>query len=184
MAEKSTEKPTVALQSQPADTTMPQEGQAIVGQGQGQRAASSAKKRQRESQRRFLEALPKAQGNISLAAQLAAIDRDIHYSWLHGNKEYAERFERARKASKQARVDMALARVMEKVARSEDKDTFAAAKLVLENEGQEYGYGQKPGTNVQVNTQVNSQQNNEPTITIDQWRTMAKKAVEPERKEE
>lgn len=169
--------PQTGANRQAAATTTQQEGQAIVGQT---RAAMSAKKAMLARQKAFLEALERAQGNISLAAQLAGIDRDVHYRWLHANKEYMERFEKAKKASKQARVDMALARVMELVAKSDHKDSFAASKLVLENEGQDYGYGQKPQTAVQVNTQVNTGAQ----ISIEQFRGMAKRAIEAKHEEE
>ena len=47
---------------------------------------------------------------------------------------------------------MALALVMEKVAKTDDKDSFQAAKLVLENEGKDLGYGgSKSNTVIQDN---------------------------------
>ncbi len=162
--------PQTGTTEQAATITSPSQGQPAVRQ---KSTALSAKKAMLERQKRFLEALKSAQGNISMAAQLASIDRDNHWRWM-ANKEYAERFGKVKRESKQARVDMALARVVELVAKTDHKDSFAAAKLVLENEGQDYGYGQKPGTNVQVNTQVNTG----PNITADQFREIARKTLE------
>ena len=120
-----------------------------------------------------LLALRKARGVVSFATQLSAIDRSTHYNWVKSDKNYAEKVEAIKIECRRERVDMALALVLEKIANKEDKDSFAAAKLVLENEGQEYGYGLKPGMAVQVNSHVNSG----PDITIEQFKAMARKAV-------
>lgn len=55
------------------------------------RKASLLKKVQ-ESKERFLNAYLEADGNISLAAEEAGIDRSTHYGWMEKDPEYAAKF--------------------------------------------------------------------------------------------
>jgi hypothetical protein len=54
-----------------------------------------AQSNMRESQERFLEALPRLQGNISLAAHQASVARRSHYDWLRRDPTYRARYQEA-----------------------------------------------------------------------------------------
>ena len=124
----------------------------------------------------MLAAIKNNGGHICRAAELAGIDRSTHVDWQQKDPVYA------RKVQELMAPRLYNAQLIMDTATTDYKNkpelAVKAAMFTLEHLGGELGY-QKPGTNVQVNTQVNAQQNTGPTITIDQWRAMAKKAVEP-----
>ena len=112
-------------------------------------------------------ALTKTKGVVTHAAQLAGVSRRSHSRWLKEDPAYAEAVELGRRE----RVDMALAVVLERVAKGE-QDALKAAMYVLDNEGQCIGYGLKPQTAVQVNTQVNA--GKEPSVPLSALREFLK----------
>ena len=123
----------------------------------------------------MLEALKAQGGHITNAAKLAGINRCTHIEWMQKYPNYREKVEEieaARLDHAQQTVD-----IMALDTKGNPALALKAAMFTLEHLGAELGY-QKPGMNVQVNTQVNQQNNNEPKISIEQWRGMARKALE------
>jgi len=132
------------------------------------------RKRTAKLQARMLEALEQQGGHISNASKLVGINRHRHAVWVANYPKYAEKAEEI--ADK--RLDNAQLVLDTSVMDYKNKPELAvkSAMFTLEHLGARIGY-QKPGTNVQVNTQVNTG----PSITLEQFREMARKALIPAR---
>ena len=98
----------------------------------------------------MLKFLYEQMGVVRQAAPKAGIDASTHYIWLARDQEYRKKVE----AVKNEILDMAEAVVIKKITEMDLK----AAIYYLDSKGYERGYGQKPGTAIQVNTAVNNQQ--------------------------
>ena len=124
----------------------------------------------RMNKARMLESLEKTHGIVSYAAKMAGISRRTHELWVKKDAIYRDKAARFREDA----LDMAESVVQTSMSMVREKPELAlkAASFYLENRGRERGYGQKPGMNVQTNVQVNA-----PTISIEQFREIARKAL-------
>lgn len=100
----------------------------------------------RERKKKFLKALEKTQGLVSLAMRISGIDSDCHYKWMKKDLEYKEKVEKI----EEDRLDMAEATVMAKISENDLK----AAMFYLENKGRRRGYGKSADVAVQVNNGI------------------------------
>ncbi|MCX6770758.1 MAG: hypothetical protein NTX79_01760 [Candidatus Micrarchaeota archaeon] len=129
------------------------------------RSTNSTQKRTRAAKEQMLKALERTMGTVSLAARLAGIDRGTHYHWLARDPKYKEAV---------WLVEEELKDTLESVAYSMALNKNPQILLAtLKAKCKDRGWGDSPQTAMHVNTQVNPG----PTITIEQFKAMARKAV-------
>lgn len=119
-----------------------------------------------ETRELFLTVLPTVKGRISTAAEMSEVSNSTVYKWIREDEEFARRVEDIQAVSKETRLDKA-----EDVLDTEleyGENPFQVAKYVLDNQGQNRGFGK--GRTVNVLTQVGIMGNypNDPQ-TPEEW---------------
>lgn len=90
-----------------------------------------------ESKERFLNAFLEAEGNISLAAEEAGIDRSTHYGWMEKDQEYATKFIIFQEALNEQEKRLFLAAYIN-VAKSGKMSIAKAAEMIGIDRGKHY----------------------------------------------
>ena len=130
------------------------------------RSTNSTQKRTRAAKEQMLKALERTMSTVSFAARLAGIDRGTHYHWLARDPKYKEAV---------WLVEEELKDTLESVAYSMALNKNPQVLLAtLKAKCKDRGWGDSPQTAMRTNVQVNS---HESTITIEQFKAMARKAV-------
>ena len=166
--------------------TLPDIAQAIAITEQAgiqhirQKTPTHATRKRNRLQERMLKALVEEKGIVTYAAEKIGLNRCTHYEWLANSPEYAKKYEAL------GLEDLVLDRAEKVVERQlelgdsnfshERALALNAATFLLKTKGKKRGYTESPGVALQVNSQVNTGA----TLSIEQFREMAKKAVQQE----
>lgn len=98
-----------------------------------------------QAKRRMLEAMETKLGIVTAACELAEIGRTQYYKWLKDDQEFNDNVNLLR----EVRLDYAESSIMRQI----EKDSFQAAKLLLEKDGQDRGWGGPQSIDVTSNNE-------------------------------
>ena len=168
ISENSPEKPQFDVEKQVkgiTETSLEQQG---VVQASTKHSTYSTKIRTQNAKKNMLKALEKTMGVVSLAAQLADIDRGTHYKWLSHDQKYKE----AAWYVKEEIIDR-LEQAAYRMALIENNPQVLLATLKAKAKSRGWGDGNETSVNVNM-----PPSHKEPEISFEQFRRMAQKTLE------